>query len=356
MGLTIAAGLIAVGAALGFAPEVAAGEVTGTGPAPSSWRVLDIGNSAAFWLASDIRMTETAASGASQQVVPMGGTAGWTNGGYVSPTGLPVTLAQMSDSAPQVGDDATVAGLDGPGARLPLRDAPNRDATALARLPNGTPVIVIGEQGQWLRVVTEDGEIGWVRGSYLVPTGATDGAPPAEDLQWTHWINPRFGMSIDYPAALFRPERAPENGDGQSFVTPDGRAGFFVYGQWNTMELGIEEMHEMDIGTGVFGRITENRLSRYDYVLSGQAEDRFTYRRALMPPPGDVLYVFEVSYPAAEEATFGPVLGRMAESFGLASEESGETLPAPGATEVSPPDPVLQILTDELRALLERLP
>ncbi len=124
----------------------------------------------------------------------------------------------MSDSAPQVGDDATVAGLDGPGARLPLRDAQTpqtRDATTRSRACPTDSRHCHRRAGPGLRVVTEDGEIGWVAEAILSPTGATDGAPPAEDLQWTHWINPRFGMSIDYPAALFRPERAPENGDGQ---------------------------------------------------------------------------------------------------------------------------------------------
>jgi len=357
---TIALGLIVAGAALGVATRGTADELIGIVPSREIDRSLcmgpDDGSAATGWLTAGVGAAETAGAGRLPMVVPVCWTAGLANGGYVSTLDHSVTLVQMSDDRPQVGDTAMVAGLDGQGARLPLRDGPSRDATALARLPNGTQVTVIGEQNEWLRVVTDNGQIGWVRGRYLVPTIEPDGLPPTDDLRWTHWSNARFGMSIDYPAALFRPESAPENGDGQSFVTPDGRAGFFVFGQWDTMDLGIEDLHQMDLGTGVFGRITENRLSRYDYILAGQAEDRFTYRRALMPPPGDVLYVFEISYPAAENATFGPVIERMAESFELRTPGGGEDIRVPSEGVDTPSDPVVQMLTDELRALLERLP
>ncbi len=112
----------------------------------------------------------------------------------------------------------------------------------------------------------------------------------------------------------------------------------------------------MDIGTGVFGRITENRLSRYDYVLSGQAEIALPIAALSCRLRAMSCMSSRSAIPAAEEATFGPVLGRMAESFGLASEESGETLPAPRRDRGFTARSVLQILTDELRALLERLP
>jgi hypothetical protein len=48
--------------------------------------------------------------------------------------------------------------------------------------------------------------------------------------QWTT-LNPRFGAAADYPVDLFTVKDAPpENGDGQTFCTADGRAELSIYG------------------------------------------------------------------------------------------------------------------------------
>ncbi|QHN50559.1 N-acetylmuramoyl-L-alanine amidase [Geobacillus stearothermophilus] len=55
--------------------------------------------------------------------------------------------------------------------RLRLRQEPSRDGRIIGRLAQGETVLVIGEEGGWKQVVTEDA-IGWAAASYLAPAEA----------------------------------------------------------------------------------------------------------------------------------------------------------------------------------------
>src|SRR5262249_51620024 len=67
---------------------------------------------------------------------------------------------------------------------------------------------------------------------------AFSGTAPAKE-HWATCLNPRFGATADYPADLFTVKDAPpENGDGQSFHTADGRAELAIYGGSTSMASG----------------------------------------------------------------------------------------------------------------------
>ncbi|MGG3893557.1 N-acetylmuramoyl-L-alanine amidase [Geobacillus stearothermophilus] len=55
--------------------------------------------------------------------------------------------------------------------RLRLRQEPSQDGRIIGHLAQGETVLVIGEEGGWKQVVTEDA-IGWVAASYLAPAEA----------------------------------------------------------------------------------------------------------------------------------------------------------------------------------------
>jgi hypothetical protein len=114
-------------------------------------------------------------------------------------------------------------------------------------------------------------------------------------------------------------------------------------------------MHGMDLDTGVFGTVTQDRLTADGYVIEGQNEGNITYRRAMMPAPGDVLYVFEISYPAAEAAHFGPVVERMASSFRITSDDAHDAA-VPDPSQETGQDGLRELLDAQLRRLREGLP
>jgi uncharacterized protein YraI len=358
--------VLAVAAALLAAGQAAAEVVSGLDPEGDNFLSLRMGpgkNDAEIRrLGPGTRVTVIGAEGGRRRVRLEEATEGSAFGAYLAPYPAPAPPAAPQAAADRaVGSAAVVAGLSGPDVRLTLRAGPSRSAERLAALPPGTVLVVLGRQAEWFRVMTADGQIGWVHGDYLAPAGtAGSGAGDAGGLDWVRWENARFGMGIDYPAALFSPEPAPQNGDGQSFSTSDGRAGFFVFGQWNALGLSLEELRDMDLATGVFGRLTENRLGRSEFILAGVNAGRVTLRRALLPPPGDVLHVFEISYPEAESSLFAAVAARMAASFTVAGGAAvGAGAAGEGAAQPVGPaaaDPLAELLGEELRALAERLP
>ncbi|MCB1548982.1 MAG: hypothetical protein KDJ41_14280, partial [Hyphomicrobiaceae bacterium] len=61
---------------------------------------------------------------------------------------------------------------------------------------------------------------------FLVIAATLAAAVPAlaEDLGWQTYANPRFGYSVDVPVGYLLPQPGPDNGDGQTFASADGRA------------------------------------------------------------------------------------------------------------------------------------
>ena len=90
------------------------------------------------------------------------------SGPTTAPADPPTTrsIASRADSAARA--DHYITGLDPNGDNwLALRDGPGPGASRLAKLPPDTPVHVIGHNGAWLNVRTEDGSIGWVSSRYV---------------------------------------------------------------------------------------------------------------------------------------------------------------------------------------------
>lgn len=59
----------------------------------------------------------------------------------------------------------------------------------------------------------------------------TDGQRVENEYRTYH--NIRFGYSISYPADSLIPQGEAENGDGQKFLSRDGRTEMLVYGSHN---------------------------------------------------------------------------------------------------------------------------
>jgi hypothetical protein len=58
-----------------------------------------------------------------------------------------------------------------------------------------------------------------VFGALIVASSAT-----RAQSDWNTYANPRFGVAADYPSIFSVRDPEPENGDGQSFHTPQGDA------------------------------------------------------------------------------------------------------------------------------------
>ncbi len=146
---------------------------------------------------------------------------------------------------------------------------------------------------------------------------ATPSAPVATAATpegWTAYMNPRFGTTIDYPAGILNQrDRAPANGDGQTFRSADGRATLAIYGMHNVMgDTPKSYVDKFVDPKGVsFRRVTANF-----FAVSGISDGVIFYQRCNFPSPGgDIVDCFRVSYPAAQKAAWNPIVGRLSQSL-----------------------------------------
>ena len=135
----------------------------------------------------------------------------------------------------------------------------------------------------------------------------------AAQEKWATYMNPRFGTTADYPASIFTVrDPPPENGDGQSFHSSDGRAQLSIYGAYNvdddTPKSYLEKHADQDIS---YRRTT----ARY-YVASGTRNDQLFYERCnFHEGANDIIDCFFVTYPASEKAVWDPIVTRLSKSL-----------------------------------------
>ncbi len=136
----------------------------------------------------------------------------------------------------------------------------------------------------------------------------------AAGQHWATYANPRFGTTADYPADLFTvQDPSPENGDGASFRTADGRAQLSIYGAYNvendTPQSYVAKIDELK-------GATYKRVSSVFYAVSGASGADIYYDRCNFPPGNDdILNCFHITYPAAEKAVWDPIVTRISKSL-----------------------------------------
>ncbi len=143
---------------------------------------------------------------------------------------------------------------------------------------------------------------------------ATAAGPQAGQEDWTVYMNPRFGTTIDYPAGIFsQRDRAPENGDGQTFRSADGRAKLSVYGTHNVEDDTPRSYLDKYVDRQ---GVSYQRVTARFYAVSGIRDGVIFYQRCNFPdPPGDIIDCMDVSYPAAQKTAWNPIVARLSRSL-----------------------------------------
>ena len=78
------------------------------------------------------------------------------------------------------------------------------------------------------------------------------------DLRWDEYRNERFGITAEYPSRVFRFERASTAGDGELFVSKDGRARLLIGALENREHFSpriLSAFHSIPILSGPEGRL-----------------------------------------------------------------------------------------------------
>jgi hypothetical protein len=134
--------------------------------------------------------------------------------------------------------------------------------------------------------------------------------------RWVTYTNPRFGTTADYPADLFTVlDPPPENGDGQGFRTPDGRARLSIYGTWNVERDTPQTYFSRNVdlaGTN----ITYKRVTDHFYVASGKRQGKIFYDRCnFSRDPEGIIDCLSISYPEQEKAAWNSIVSHLSGSL-----------------------------------------
>jgi len=133
--------------------------------------------------------------------------------------------------------------------------------------------------------------------------------------KYATYANERFFFSIDYPDSL-KMQPPPDNDDGRTFLSEDGKVEMRVWGQYNAEEKTLDERYTFDL-KGFTEKPAYMVLKRDWYVLSGAKGDKIFYEKTLVRRKrvGDTYFTFTIEYPASQKAKYDPVVKRIADSF-----------------------------------------
>ena len=127
--------------------------------------------------------------------------------------------------------------------------------------------------------------------------------------------NARFDYSISYPANVLTPQGESENGDGQKFLSKDGRAEMLVYGSNNSLDQTLLQVYESETSrTEHPNRRVTYRVRRGDwFVVSGIEGGKIFYQKTFLRK--GVFKTFRLEYEEGAKQTFDPITSRIAGSF-----------------------------------------
>jgi hypothetical protein len=130
-----------------------------------------------------------------------------------------------------------------------------------------------------------------------------------QGVTYRTYSNARYGFSIAYPVNVLFPQGESDNGDGQKFVSQNGRASLLAFGS-QRLDRSLQDE---------FQSAQENRTVTYKvlnqnwFVVSGTENGKIFYQKTLLR--GDVFKTFIIEYEKAQRATYDAITARIARSF-----------------------------------------
>jgi hypothetical protein len=130
---------------------------------------------------------------------------------------------------------------------------------------------------------------------------------------WTHYRNDRFGTMADVPAS-WKMGAAPENNDGRVFTSPDDAATLIISGSLNTetnLNAALKTYETPNKGE----TITYKQRAGRTITVSGTSGKDIFYGKHLLSCRNQIWNSVYLEYPAAQKATYDPIVARLAKSL-----------------------------------------
>ena len=115
-----------------------------------------------------------------------------------APTPIPPPAPAPSSQAPAPAEERAIGSGRVNASLLNVRREPSLDGEIVGHARRGERVTILGESGEWLRVRTGSGEVGWVSSQHVARDGAAaavsrrGGCPPDSDYRFINAPRPSF--------------------------------------------------------------------------------------------------------------------------------------------------------------------
>jgi hypothetical protein len=138
----------------------------------------------------------------------------------------------------------------------------------------------------------------------------------AQSGEWVNYRNERFGFTLSYPANVFIPQPPPANGDGQTFLTGDGRAKVVVYATANDEGYSTENYRKTILKDfGGYDQMDYSPQGKSWFVLSGFRGDTIYYQKVMFSCANRLITALSVTFPRNEKRIYEGIIERMEDHF-----------------------------------------
>lgn len=138
----------------------------------------------------------------------------------------------------------------------------------------------------------------------------------ARDLDWTEHRNDRFGLQLVYPADVFKPQRKTDRGDGELFLSADGKAKL-VFGALENSQNHSPASYQKSIAQQSYPgfKLDYLPIGNTWSVLSGERDGTMFYDKVIFTCHGQRIGRFALVYPVAERSFYDPIVERIEDNF-----------------------------------------
>ena len=152
-------------------------------------------------------------------------------------------------------------------------------------------------------------------------------------------MNSRYGVSVEYPAAIFHEGEAPPDNAGRSFNAEDG-ARFYVYSHANALDQSVDAILAETVDGVDPAFIRDKTVDAQGFAVTVARADEIVHTIVRTSEGGTMIHWLEIGYPPALDARYGAVAARMVESLTVddtgVAEQTGTAEPVQPA-ETTPP-------------------
>ncbi|HEX5998581.1 MAG TPA: hypothetical protein VFZ16_04155 [Hyphomicrobiaceae bacterium] len=143
------------------------------------------------------------------------------------------------------------------------------------------------------------------------------------DEETATYRNPRYGFSLTYPTARFRPQE-PLSEEGRVWISHDGNARLLAGALDNADRMSLREYRELVLRQSYPGAELDYAPVRGNwFVLSGTRAGTMFYERVTFSCDGRRINSWAMLYPVEERAIYDRIVERVARSYRAGDRNCG---------------------------------